>query len=200
MFSLCHQAAWWHRAVSKGHVTFLSSCLAGTLVAFGRQAAWRLGAIGMVSSSWLAALCKQCLFVLALVDMFDLTLWLDAARRRRLAMRMCFWRSWAYVARGDFVPFVASRLRLLPVWTCGSKVHKTVVASILVHSVLPTLVVRQCRICADLLEDSHSWAVWSDYGNISGSPSGWSTRSLGDVVLLSALLMAKVPALGILCA
>ena len=115
MFSLCHQAAWWHRAVSRGHVTFLSSCLAWMLVAFGRQAAWRLGAIGMVSSSWLAALCNQCLFVLALVDMFDLTLWLDAARRRRLAMRMCFWRSRAYVARGDFVPFVASRLRLLPV-------------------------------------------------------------------------------------
>ena len=42
------------------------------------RAAWRLGAIGMVSSSWLAALCMQCLFVLALVDMFDLTLWLDA--------------------------------------------------------------------------------------------------------------------------
>ena len=53
--------------------------------------------------------------------------------------------------------------------------------------------------CADLLEDSHSWAVWSEDGNISGSPSGWSTRSLGDVVLLSAGLMAKVPALG-LCA
>ena len=27
----------------------------------GRQAAWRLGAIGMVSSSWLAALCRQLL-------------------------------------------------------------------------------------------------------------------------------------------
>ena len=31
--------------VSRGHVTFRSSCLAGTLVAFGRQAAWRLGAL-----------------------------------------------------------------------------------------------------------------------------------------------------------
>ena len=60
MFSLCHQAAWWHRSVSRGHVTFLSSCLAGTLVAFGRQAAWRLGVIGMLS--WLLALCKQYLF------------------------------------------------------------------------------------------------------------------------------------------
>ena len=40
----------------------------------------------------------------------------------------------------------------------------------------------------------------SDYGNISGSPSGWSTRSLGNVVLFSAGLMAKVPALSILCA
>ena len=28
---------------------------------FGRQAAWRPGTIGMVSSSWLAALCKQLL-------------------------------------------------------------------------------------------------------------------------------------------
>ena len=36
-----------------------SSCLAGTLVALGRQAVWRLGDIGVVSSNRLAARCKQ---------------------------------------------------------------------------------------------------------------------------------------------
>ena len=39
-----------------------SSCLAGTLVALGRQAVWRPGDIGVVSSNRLAARCKQYLF------------------------------------------------------------------------------------------------------------------------------------------
>ena len=51
-----------------------SSCLAGTLVALGRQAAWRPGDIGVVSSNWLAARCKQYFFDPALVDLFDLIL------------------------------------------------------------------------------------------------------------------------------
>ena len=63
-----------------------SSCLAGTLVALGRQAVSRPGDIGVVSSNRLAAWCKQYLFDPALVDMFDLTLWLGGA--------------WAHVARG----------------------------------------------------------------------------------------------------
>ena len=39
-----------------------SRCLAGTLVALGRQAVWRPGDIGVVSSNRLAARCKQYLF------------------------------------------------------------------------------------------------------------------------------------------
>ena len=58
-------------------MTFRSSCLAGTLVAFGRRAAWRPGAIGVVSSNWLAALCMQ----LLCSDCEVLGLWLRARFR-----------------------------------------------------------------------------------------------------------------------
>ena len=58
--SLCRQAAWWHRAVSRGQLAFRSSCLAGTLVAFGRQATWWPGAhCELVSTSYLVALSSQ---------------------------------------------------------------------------------------------------------------------------------------------
>ena len=62
MLSLCCQAAWWHRVVSGGHLAFRSSCLAGALVAFGRQAAWWPGAhYELVSTSYLVALSRQSL-------------------------------------------------------------------------------------------------------------------------------------------
>ena len=70
MFSLCHQAAWWHRSVSIGHVTFLSSCLAGTLVAFGRQAAWRVqlnGVVKLVGAREDAVPCSCCVRSVVLV-------------------------------------------------------------------------------------------------------------------------------------
>ena len=60
MLSLCCQAAWWHRVVSSGHLAFRSSCLAGTLVALGRQATWWPGAhCELVSTSYLVALSSQ---------------------------------------------------------------------------------------------------------------------------------------------
>ena len=52
-------------AVFKGDCEVFGLWLKG--LKLGRQAAWRPGSIGMVSSSWLAALCKQllCLKVIA---------------------------------------------------------------------------------------------------------------------------------------
>ena len=56
----------WHRQGLGGMLEATtgvrSSCLAGTLVALGRQAVWRPGDIGVVSSNRLAARCKQYLF------------------------------------------------------------------------------------------------------------------------------------------
>ena len=58
----CRLVGWRHCASSccvlKVTARYLGS---GCGLILGRQAAWRLGAIGMVSSGWLAALCEQLL-------------------------------------------------------------------------------------------------------------------------------------------
>ena len=62
MVSLLGIAKVWAVGSGRGLGAFLSSCLAGTLVAFGRQAAWWPGAhCELVSTSCLVALSRQLL-------------------------------------------------------------------------------------------------------------------------------------------